>query len=248
MRVGYAPGSEFHYSGGGYTLLQLLIEDVTGQPFNDYMKHAVLEPLHMANSTFVLPDSGGPKVAEFYDVDGKPATHYRFTAVAAASLYTSTSDLTALLQAYVPGPHGEPEGRGVLQPATLRDMRKPQVYEYGAAIWGLGTILYAENNEGGFIIGHDGNNDPAINTTARIDPASGDGIVLLETGNALMATQIAGEWVFWRTGNVDTFMVLMDMRQMFPLLAGGWAVMVLGAVFLGWRMRRKSGRMEPLRP
>lgn len=240
VRVGYAPGTDFQYSGGGFTLLQLLVEDVSGQPFNDYMKRAVLEPLHMANSTFVLPDSGTPHLAQFYDADGKPATHYRFTAVAAASLYTSTSDLTRLLQAYLPGPHGEPAGRGVLRPATLLEMRQPQAFQYGVAIWGLGTILYAGNNSGSFIIGHDGNNYPAINTAARVDPASGDGIVLLETGNPLLATEIAGEWVFWRTGNVDTFLVLMDLKRLFPLLAGGWVAIVLASIFLGWRMRRKT--------
>ena len=44
------------------------------------------------------------------------------------------------------------------------------------------------DNAGGFVIGHDGNNDPAINTAARLDPAtSGNAAVVLETGNPLLA-------------------------------------------------------------
>lgn len=60
-------------------------------------------------------------------------------------------------------------------------------------------MLYAANNSGDFIVGHDGSNEPAINTAARLDPATGDGIVILETGNPLLTTEIAGEWVFRKT-------------------------------------------------
>ncbi len=239
VRVGMAPGSTFKYSGGGYTLLQLIVEEVSGQPFNDYMRKEILLPLGMIHSTYVLEPADETRVAQFYDVDGSIATHYRFTALAAASLYTSASDLTRLIQAQLPGPNGEAPGRGVLKPETLRTMRAPQVSMYGAEIWGLGTILYAGNNAGGYIIGHDGNNAPAINTAARFDPASGDGIVVLETGNALLASKVAGEWVFWRTGNVDLITVLAGVRQMLltALAAGGVAFLLAAA--LGWRFTRR---------
>ena len=111
--------------------------------------------------------------------------------------------MTRFIQAHAIGPKGEPAGRGVLAPKTLEEMRRPHASQLGAAIWGLGTMLYAGNDAGGFVIGHDGNNDPAINTAARLDPATGNGVVVLETGNRLLATTMAGEWLFWRTGNVD---------------------------------------------
>ncbi len=236
--VGIEPGTEFHYSGGGYTLLQLLIEDVSGQPFNDYMRAVVLNPLGMTRSTFVLDETGASDVAEFFDERGGPATHYRFTALAAASLYTTTNDMTRFIQAHVPGPNGEPPGRGILKPNTLIEMRRPHASVFGADIWGLGTILYAPNNAGSFVIGHDGNNDPAINTAARIDPATGDGIVILETGNKLLATELAGEWVFWKTGHVDFLTVTMEAGTLVKTLAAGWAAIVLAAIVLGWRRRR----------
>ena len=239
VRVGRPPGAQWQYSGGGYTLLQLLIEDVTGEPFNAYMQRAVLAPFGMSRSTFVLPDAGVDNLAEFYDVGGKRATHYRFTATGAASLYTSVADLTRLIQAHLPGPGGAVPGRGVLRPQTLQEMRRPHASQLGADIWGLGVILYAPNGSGGHIIGHDGNNEPAINTAARFDPASGDGIVVLETGNPLLATRLAGEWVFWRTGNVDNLTVIMEARKTLTILAAGWLAIILAAVFAGWRMRRR---------
>src|SRR3712207_3935960 len=42
VRVDVTPGSMFRYSGGGYTVAQLLMTDVTGLPFSEFMRHAVL--------------------------------------------------------------------------------------------------------------------------------------------------------------------------------------------------------------
>ncbi len=108
----YRAGKRFEYSGGGYTLLQLMIEEVTGQSFNDYMRSAVFEPLGMTRSTYSLEGASTTNIAEFYDVDGTPAIHYRFTSLAATSLYTSAADMTRFIQAHAIGPSGEPAGRG----------------------------------------------------------------------------------------------------------------------------------------
>ncbi|MDO9223892.1 MAG: serine hydrolase domain-containing protein [Caulobacter sp.] len=237
VRVGQAPGV-FDYSGGGYTLLQLIIEEVSGQPFNTYMTQAVFAPLGMTRSTYVLEDAP-TNLAEFYDVDGSITTHYRFTALAAASLYTSAADMTRLVAAYRPGPNGEPAGRGVLKPGTLAAMRKPEAKQYGADVWGLGTILYAPNNRGDFIIGHDGNNEPAINTAVRMDPATGDGIVILETGNRLLATELGGEWVFWTTHHVDLLTAVMEAGAIIRLVAIGGGVAFLAVFLLVWRLTRR---------
>ena len=51
-KVGYEPNSQYKYSGGGYTLLQLVIEEVSGFSFNEYMTEAVFEPLKMENTSF----------------------------------------------------------------------------------------------------------------------------------------------------------------------------------------------------
>lgn len=241
VRVGAEPGGEWDYSGGGYTLLQLLIEDVTGETFDAYVRRAVLAPLGMSRSTFVLPEGGVDNLAEFYDVGGKPATHYRFTATGAASLYTSAADLTRLIQAHLPGPGGAVAGRGVLRPQTLQEMRRPHAQQLGADVWGLGVILYAPTKDGGHIIGHDGDNEPAINTAARFDPASGDGIIVLQTGNSSLATQIASEWVFWQSGEVDTLVLFMEVRQTLKtLVIGGLAIIIVGIAVSWWTRPRRA--------
>ena len=237
VRVGHAPGSTWQYSGGGFLLLQLLIEEVSGQSFNDYMRATVLTPLGMTKSTFVDPDPA--HLADFYDADGSRAIHYKFTALAAASLYTSTQDMTRFLAAQTTGPQGEPAGRGVLRPRTVAQMRLVQAKVFGIPIWGLGDILYAPNNAGSFIVGHDGNNFPAINTTARFDPANGNGIVVLETGNGTLASRIGSDWTYWQTGTVDLPTLAAEAQNTLIILAAGAAAIVVVAVVIGWRGRRK---------
>jgi CubicO group peptidase (beta-lactamase class C family) len=243
IKVGYDPGSEWRYSGGGYAILQLLIEEVSGESFEDFMQRSVFRPLGMVRSTFNWTPANGSTLATFYDVDSKPATHFRFSAVAAASLYTSVSDLTRFVQAQLPGKTGEPIGRGVLEPKTIEEMWRPHAAKFGEDIWGLGTILYASNNQGGFVVGHDGNNEPAINTAARLNPATGNGIVILETGQPLLATRLAGEWVFWETGNVDVLAFAMATPGMLRLIGLGSLVIVLAVPTFAWLIRRRRARL-----
>lgn len=239
VRVGARADGSWRYSGGGYLILQLIIEEVTQEPFNDYMRRAVFSPLGMSASTFVDPDP--VRLVEFYGPDGTLAAHYRFAATGAASLYTSTADLTRFLQAQSAGPDGEPAGRGVLSPSTLETMRTPEAYLFGLPVWGLGAALYGPNGAGGFIIGHDGANFPAISTTARVDPATGDGIVVLTTGQARLAHEIGGAWVYWQTGVVglDT-LAIFGAGWILTLFAAGALVIVGGATWVGCRGRRRK--------
>jgi len=233
VRVGVKPGSEFNYSGGGYTLLQLLVEEVSGKSFASYMKEALFTPLHMTRSSYTWEDSSVNKLTEFYHHDGSKAEHYRYTSLAATSLYTSLSDLELFFQAHLEGKNGEPIGRNVIQPEMIRKMREPHGQKMGVDIWGLGTVLYATTENNDFIIGHDGKSSPPINTAIRLNPETGDGIIILETGNPVVATKLASEWVFWKTGKVDTFLFPMLIDGMTSTIGIGWIVIILITITFG---------------
>lgn len=226
VHVGIKPGSEFKYSGGGYTLLQLLVEEVSGQSFASYMKENILTPLNMVHSSYAWRDSSDFTLAEFYNSDGSKAAHYRYTSLAASSLYTSLSDLELFFQAFLKGGNNEPIGRNVLKPGTLATMREPHGQSMGVDIWGLGTVLYATTKGNDFIIGHDGKSTPPTNTAIRLNPQTGDGIIILETGHPIVATKLASEWVFWKTGKVDTFLFPILMNGLVWTIGKGWAAIV----------------------
>jgi CubicO group peptidase (beta-lactamase class C family) len=239
--VGIKPGSEFKYSGGGYTLLQLLVEEVSGQSFASYIKKSIFDPLRMIHSTYVWDDSSSYLLADFYNSDGTRSNHYRYTALAATSLYTSLSDLELFFQAHLDGKNKEPIGRNVLKPETVKMMREPHGRTMGVDIWGLGTVLYATTGDNDFIIGHDGKSTPPINTAIRLNPETGDGIIILETGHPILATKLASEWVFWKTGKVDTFLFPMLMDELVWTIGIGWAVIfVIPIIFSAVRRRPHS--------
>lgn len=224
VRVGQEPGSGWAYSGGGYTLLQLLIEEVSGQGFPAFMEARVFAPLGLDRTTFDHTAAEQIGLAENFAADGAPEPLRWYTALGAAALFTTVDDLAAFITAQAPG-----RSRPVLSDATLELMRTPHASQMGVDTWGLGVILYAGNGSGDYIVGHDGSNEPAINTSARIDPASGDGIVVLATGSPMLATRLAGEWVFWKTGSVDNLMFAMELdRTLTWMAAGAIGILVIG--------------------
>jgi CubicO group peptidase (beta-lactamase class C family) len=113
-----APGRRWLYSGGGYSVLQLLVEELTDRPFAEYMRAEVLEPLGMTASSFQwsrIADTACP-----HDADGRRTPDFTVAEQAAAGLVTTAPDLARFLAAALGGPHGEPPGRGVVSPAALR--------------------------------------------------------------------------------------------------------------------------------
>src|SRR4029077_5038520 len=49
IRVVQPPGTTVEYSGGGFMILQALLEDVTGMPFATLMRTVLLDPLDMTH-------------------------------------------------------------------------------------------------------------------------------------------------------------------------------------------------------
>jgi len=63
--------------------------------------------------------------------------------------------------------------------------------------------------------------------------------VVLETGNRLLATRLAGDWVFWETGNVDFLAFNIAVPAMLRLIGLGSLVIVLAAPTIAWSIRRR---------
>jgi CubicO group peptidase (beta-lactamase class C family) len=231
--VGFEPGSKYMYSGAGYTILQLLIEEVTSQPFQEYMKEAIFQPLEMNHSTFVPSENPTFPIAKIYKDDGSTRPAKKFTALAAASLYTSTSDLSKFLKANV-------STNNILSPETIHQMAEAETFINDIGIYGLGPHLYSQNHQTSNIIGHDGSGNNAINTAARIDLQSKDGIIILETGNHNIASNLADEWMFWKAGIADYVVMTRNKSYLLKMLIIGYLVIVGFLIFV-FRRRKNLG-------
>ncbi len=234
VAIGIEPGKEFRYSGGGYLLLELLVEEVSGESFEAFVTREILQPLDMSRSGYAdlaaLPNS-----AKSYDASGQPVQVARYASKAATGFTTSAGDMAKLVHALL-----QPaEGRG-LSARTLDLMRSPQAKSMGVDLWGLGTVLYAPSRDGGVVFGHDGVNDPAISSTVRINSSTGDAIIVLVTGSKTLASQLGEAWVFWQTGLPDVFSIPGEVRAVMPVVAAGALGIVLLALVFFWRARRRN--------
>jgi CubicO group peptidase (beta-lactamase class C family) len=145
IRVDILPGSQWRYSGGGYTIMQQLVVDVTGKPFPQFMQETVLEPLDMKESTFEqpLPDEKTKLTATGHTQDRNPVKGrwHIYPEMAAAGLWTTTSDLARFaigVQEALAGKSAK-----TLSPAMARQMLTEEKNNYGlgVSVEGSGTAL-----------------------------------------------------------------------------------------------------------
>ena len=242
IAVGVEPGSEWRYSGGGYLVLELLVEEVSGESFEAFVSHAILRPLTMTRSGYSYLGEVDNS-AKSYDTNGTVAPNYRYASKAATGFNTSAGDMAKLVMAHGPVEGDKPQAKSVLAQSMMEAMRKPHGKLYGVVdIWGLGTMLYAPTASGSFVFGHDGSNEPAINVSVRINPDNGDGIVMLETGNKTLATRLGSEWVFWQTGTPDFLDIPKEIQRVMPAWLGGACAILLAALFIALRRYRRGNQ------
>lgn len=149
IHVDFVPGSEHRYSNTGYVVLQQLMVDASGEPFDAYLQAQVLTPLGMAHSTF-QPAPAASRAAGHYAGAAPVAGGYRVgPELAVAGLWTTPAELARYVikvQQWYAGSPG-----GVIAPALARQMLTPQI-----AYAGLGVVLSGRGTNTRF--GHDGFN------------------------------------------------------------------------------------------
>lgn len=133
VRIDVVPGSLWRYSGGGFTVAQLLMSDVTGRPFAEVMEELVLRPIGMASSTYEqpLPDALAARAATAHDRSGEPIAGewHTYPEQAAAGLWTTPADLARMIIAVQRSAAGE--AGALLSPTTAREMLTVQAGSYG---------------------------------------------------------------------------------------------------------------------
>jgi CubicO group peptidase (beta-lactamase class C family) len=136
IRVDTKPGTEWRYSGGGFVITEVLLEDVTGQTFPTLMHDLVLVPIGMARSTYEqpLPQNRLAEAAMPYHPDGQPVPGgpHIYPEMAPAGLWTTPSDLARYaieVQKALAG-----KSNAVISTATARVMLTPEKNK-----WGLGV-------------------------------------------------------------------------------------------------------------
>lgn len=153
IEVDRVPGPTWRYSGGGYTIMEKVVEDVSGLPFEQYMAKNVFESLGMTNSTYQqpLPAELHAQASAAYDQHGKmiDGLWNNYPEQAAAGLWTTPSDLAKYV-IEIQKIHSE-TSTGFLSKETVDLMLTPHWNN-----WGLGPGLNMVN--GALMFLHGGKN------------------------------------------------------------------------------------------
>lgn len=173
------PYQAFKYSGGGITIMQLALTDLTGRPFAELMQAHVLGRLGMTNSSYEqpLPAELARRAARAHNGQGRGmgAPWHVYPEQAAAGLWTTPTDLAHFVievQTAVRGPAGR-----VLSQATVREMVVP----VGVGPFGVG--LSVEKRGEGWYFSHGGSNW-GFRADVLAHLRKGYGVVIMTNGDA----------------------------------------------------------------
>jgi hypothetical protein len=177
IRVDIEPGTKWRYSGGGYTVMQQMVVDVTGRPFPEYMREAVLAPIGMTNSSYEqpLPPSMAAATAAGHYGDRQPVRGrwHLYPEMAAAGLWTTPTDLARLAIEVQQSYAGS--SSTVLTPAMTRRMltMEKDGYGLGFGVQGTGRTLVFSHG------GRDDGFDASFTALAE----TGQGLVVMINAN-----------------------------------------------------------------
>lgn len=142
VRIEAPPGGKFRYANGGYEVLQLLIEDVTGESFASFVRTNVLNPAGMTNSSYEVPlsDELSRRAATAYLGDHAiPPRKYYNSNAAAGGLWSTPTDMAKLLIEL----QNEYDGKSsrILKQSTIRQMLSPGPQMMPGMLQGLGFVI-----------------------------------------------------------------------------------------------------------
>lgn len=181
IRIVRPPGSTWAYSGGGYLMLQQVLQDVTGRDFPTLMDSLVLTPLGMQRSTFLQPLSANLKsdAALGHSDDGEalPGRWHVYPELGAAGLWTTASDLARFALAVHAAANQSPEA--LLSAQSAAALTTPQ---FGSFSLGL---LVRRNGEHVWFTHNGGNEGYRCLMYAYL--TSGEGAVVMTNADAGMA-------------------------------------------------------------
>lgn len=180
------PGTVSQYSGGGSTIVQVLLGDVTGRPFADLVADLVLGPLGMVDSAYDQPiaPTRAARAATGHGATGAPVAggHHVYPELQAAGLWTTATDLARFLVGMQQVLRGDRVG------PISRDTARLMVTRVDGGPFGLGPELVGDGTDR--LFGHSGGNEGfRSQMDAMVDGGSG-GVVLT---NADAGTTLCGE-------------------------------------------------------
>jgi CubicO group peptidase (beta-lactamase class C family) len=172
LGIDFKPGSQWRYSGGGYVIAQIAVEDHLRKPLTELAAEHIFRPLDMTATTMLRPDEAGfpGNAAKAHDESGEIISTGLpiCPQISASGLWTTPTDMARLLIEMQKALRGK--GRGVVSPAVaelvtteimdgfglgwalFEPIGYMEAFSHGGANTGTGGRVYATNDGGNGIL------------------------------------------------------------------------------------------------
>lgn len=153
------PGAQTAYSNYGTALAGLIVSNISGLAFNDYIQQKIFDPLKMTNSSFVepLPENLASNMATSYAVSGGKFSEKPFEIISsfgpAGSQSATSTDMVRFAQAILNG--GELDGQRILKQETV-DQMLTRNFSHDDRLMGMALGFYETDVNGIRVLGHGG--------------------------------------------------------------------------------------------
>jgi len=153
------PGAQTAYSNYATALAGLIVANVSGTSFNDYVRENIFEPLGMTRSSFEepLPEDLADDMATSYGVEAGRFVEKPFEIISnfgpAGAMSATATDMVRFGQALLNG--GELDGVRILEPGTVEQMLAP-AFSHDDRLMGMALGFYATDYNGFRVVGHGG--------------------------------------------------------------------------------------------
>ena len=148
LPVEVEPGTKWVYSNHGFAALGQIVEDVSGQPLDRYLRDRIYDPLGMEHTDVLRSERVRPYLATGYVLRSrglKPVADREVPTMGGGGMYSTTADIARYVAALLQMA-GSEQG-SVLRPETLRTMFQPH-FQPDPRVAGMG-LAFELGEEGG---------------------------------------------------------------------------------------------------
>jgi CubicO group peptidase (beta-lactamase class C family) len=254
--VRWPPGTRFSYSNPGYGIAGYLIEKVSGQPFDAYIRQNVLAQLEITVGDFRLTDANRGALAQGYQGNPPRSVPYKNIYLRpAGDMKASPGELAKLVQFFLR--RGRAGDVQLVKPETIARMEYPETIlsaKNGLRL-GYGLANYTESGGGVITHGHDGGIDGFISTYRYMPEQNWGYVVLLNSTVSYKAlgdmNHLAIEFLskdFPKPQQPVVSLAANELKKFSgyyaPRAPRNQLLAFLGELTGGTRIRAKNGRLE----
>ncbi|SIN83408.1 CubicO group peptidase, beta-lactamase class C family [Epilithonimonas zeae] len=182
----HKPGTIYEYSNVGTALAGFIIEQATGESFNQFTKKYILEPLKMKESGWKSEEINMTKYSRLYENPKNPLPYYELITYPDGGFITNVNDLSKYLSELIKGYNGNGT---ILTKESYKEYFKPQLSESNFIERNTKNPFNESYNVGIFMgfgytgyIGHTGG-DPGTMSIMFFDPKTNLGRIMIFNTN-----------------------------------------------------------------